>query len=211
MKYSITKILNFGAGPYDNWAKRNLEGIYRQLIELAELKGNEKILDVGCGPGNLDLMIAGILGEGSIYGIDISPKMIEIARKKAKGRGYDIDYRVGSSTELPYKSDEFDVVFTCLMYHHLNYEEKNQTLKEICGTLKTSGRYVCLEFQEFPPDGFHRVFLRFYAGNSGILHGLYPPELTEENGFDTKKEIKGPSFLKTHHTYYRVLTRNSIT
>ena len=210
MKHSITKILNFGAGPYNNWAKRNLEGIYRQLIELAELKGNEKILDVGCGPGNLDLMIAGILGEGSIYGIDIAPKMIEMARKNAEGRGYDIDYRVGSSTELPYKSDDFDVVFTCLMYHHLNYEEKNETIKGIYDILKTSGRYVCLEFQEFSPDGFHRVFLRFYAGNSGILHGLYPPELTEENGFATEKEIKGTSFLKSHHTNYRVLTRNSI-
>ena len=211
MKYSITKILNFGAGPYYNWAKRNLEGVHRQLIELADLKGNEKILDVGCGPGNLDLMIAEILGEGSICGIDIAPKMIEIARKNTEERGYDIDYKVGSSTELPYESDKFDVVFTCLLYHHLNYEEKNQTLKGIYGILKISGRYICLEFQEFPPDCFHRIFLRFSAGNSGILHGLYPTELTEDNGFDTEKEIKGPSFLKYHHTSYRVLTRNSIS
>jgi ubiquinone/menaquinone biosynthesis C-methylase UbiE len=131
MKYSITKILNFGAGIYDRWAKHNLREIYKILIELADLKGNEKVLDIGCGPGNLDLMIVEILGEGSIYGIDIAPKMIEIARKNAGERGYDIDYRVGSSNELPYESEEFDVVFTCLMYHHLNYEEKNQILKEI--------------------------------------------------------------------------------
>jgi ubiquinone/menaquinone biosynthesis C-methylase UbiE len=136
--------------------------------------------------------------------------MIEIARKNAEERGYDIDYRVGSSTELLYKSNEFDVVFTCLMYHHLNYEEKNQTLKEIHRIIKTGCRYVCLEFQEFPMDCFHRVFLRFYAGNSGVLHGLYPPELIEENGFYTEKEIKGPSFLKSHHTSYRVLTKNYI-
>ena|GEM_PF-5378112 len=47
MKYSITKILNFGAGIYDRWAKHNLREIYKRLTELADLKGNEKVLDIG--------------------------------------------------------------------------------------------------------------------------------------------------------------------
>lgn len=174
MKYPITKILNFGSSIYDRWTKHYLREIYKKLIELVELNGNEKVLDIGCGPGNLDLMIAEILGEGSIYGIDISPKMIKIARKKAKARGYNIDYRVGNSTKLPYENEEIDVVFTCLVYHHLNYEEKSQTLKEIYRLLKQNGRYICLEFCEFPQDIFYRIFLKLFTGNSGIMHGLYP-------------------------------------
>ncbi|MBW2038564.1 MAG: class I SAM-dependent methyltransferase [Deltaproteobacteria bacterium] len=207
MKYSITKILNFGAGIYDRWAKHNLREIYKRLTELADLKGNEKVLDIGCGPGNLDLMIAEILDEGFIHGIDIAPKMIEIAREKAKERGYDIDYRVGNSTKLPYESCEFDVVFTCLLYHHLSHGEKDQTLKEIYRVLEPNGRYISLEFQEFPTDVFHRIFLKLSTGNSGIMHGLHPAELIEGNKFHTEKQIKGSPFWKHHHTSYRVLIK----
>jgi ubiquinone/menaquinone biosynthesis C-methylase UbiE len=204
MKYSITKILNFGAGIYNRWARRNLEEIYKELIELADLKVNEKVLDVGCGPGNLDLMIFEVLDKGSVYGIDIAPKMIETAKKEAEGKRYDIDYRIGDSTRLPYKTNEFDVVFSCLIYHHLTYEEKGQTLKEIYRVLKPNGRYISFEFQEFPTDIFHRTFLRLFTGNSGILHGLYPTELIKQNGFFVEKEIKGQSLWKHHHTAYRV-------
>ncbi len=92
MKYSITKILNLGAGIYHRWASHNLRKIYKKLIELADLKSDEKVLDVGCRPGNLDLMIVDGLNKGSISGIDISPKMIEIAKKKAKEKGHNIYY-----------------------------------------------------------------------------------------------------------------------
>lgn len=206
MKYSITKILNFSTSVYDRWAKYNLREIYKEQIKLANLKGDEKVLDIGCGPGNLDLMIAGVLDRGSIYGIDVAPKMIETAKRKAKEKGYEIHYRIGNSNKLPYENNEFDAAFTCLVFHHLNYEEKSKALKEIYRVLKSDGMYVSFEFQEFPRDVFHRIFLKL-TRNSGILHGLCPAELIEENGFYTEKEIKGQSFWKHHHTSCRVLKK----
>lgn len=208
MKYSITKILNFRAGSYEKWARHDLKETYEKLIEFANLNGNEEVLDIGCGPGNLDLMIAEIVAEGSIHGIDIAPKMIEIASKNAKERGSDIDYRVASSIRLPYETGKFDIVFTCLLYHHLDYEEKTQTLGEIYRALKPNGRYICFEFCEFPTDVLHRVFLKLFAGNIGVLHGLYPAELIEKNRFHIGKEIEGPSFWRHHHTSYRVLIKD---
>jgi len=205
MKYWITKILNFGTAIYDGWTKHNLRENYHTLIKLADLKGNEKVLDVGCGPGNLDLIIAGVLDKGSVSGIDIAPKMIETAKKKAQG--YRMDYRVGDSTRLPYENNGFDAVFTCLIYHHLNYQEKNQTLKEIHRVLKPNGRYISLEFREFPSDVFHQTLLRLSVGNSGLMHGLHPVELIKQNGFYPGEEIKGPCFGKHHRTSYRVLMK----
>jgi ubiquinone/menaquinone biosynthesis C-methylase UbiE len=207
MKHSITRILNFGAGIYNVWTRRNLRGIYNQLIELADLKGNERVLDVGCGPGNLDLMIAELLCKGSVHGIDIGPKMIETAKKGVEEEGHNVDYVVGDSTKLPYKTNGFDVVFSCLMYHHLVYEEKAQALKEIHRVLKPNGRYVSFEFQEFPTGILHGAFLRLFAGDSGVLHGLYPTELIEQSGFCASRESNGPSFWKDHHTAYRVLEK----
>ena len=205
MKYWITKILNFGTAIYDGWAKHNLKENYHTLIELANLEGNEKVLDVGCGPGNLDLIIAGVLDKGSVSGIDLAPKMIETAKKKVQG--YRMDYRVGDSTRLPYENNRFDAVFTCLIYHHLNYQEKNQTLKEIYRVLKPKGRYISLEFREFPSDVFHQTFLRLSVGDSGLMHGLHPTQLIKQNGFYPGEEIKGPCFGKHHRTSYRVLMK----
>ena len=218
MKYSITKILNIGAVIYDNWAEHNLSEIDKRLIELANLNGNEKVLDIGCGPGNLDLMANESLDKGSIYpvrdqkscrvyGIDIAPRMIAIAKKRSKEKGYEINYKLGSSIKLPYESYKFDTVFTCLLYHHLSYKEKIKTLKEINRVLKPTGRYVSLELQEFPKDGFHKIFLKLFTDDSGIMHGLYPDTLIKEHGFCIIKEIKGPCFLKHHCTTYRLLIK----
>jgi len=218
MKYSITKILNIGAVIYDNWAEHNLSEIDKRLIELANLNSNEKVLDIGCGPGNLDLMANESLDKGSIYpvrdqrscrvyGIDIAPRMIAIAKKRAKEKGYEINYKLGSSTKLPYESEEFNTVFTCLLYHHLSYKEKIKTLKEIYRVLKQNGKYICFELGEFPKDGFHKIFLKLFTEDSGILHGLYPSKLIQENRFYVDKEIIVPSFLKHHYTSYRVLIK----
>ncbi len=218
MKYSITKILNIGAVIYDNWAEYNLNEIDKRLIELANLNDNEKVLDIGCGPGNLDLMVSKSFDKGSIYpvrnqrscrvyGIDIAPRMIAIAKKRAKEKRHEIDYKLGSSTKLPYENQEFDVVFTCLLYHHLNYKEKDKTLEEIHRILKENCKYICLEFGEFPKDVFHNIFFKLFTGDSGILHGLYPSKLIQKNRFYVNKEIIGPSFLKHHYTSYRVLIK----
>jgi ubiquinone/menaquinone biosynthesis C-methylase UbiE len=85
-KHLITKLLDFGAGIYDPLFRLTVDGqkFRKKLLELAHLEGNEKVLVVACGTGTFDLMIAKILGEGSICGIDISPNMIEIAKSRAK-------------------------------------------------------------------------------------------------------------------------------
>ncbi len=218
MKYTITKILNLGASIYNRWTKHNLIEIYKRLIKLADLKDSKKVLDIGCGPGNLDLMANESLDKGSIYpvrdqrscrvyGIDIAPRMIAIAKKRAKEKGYEINYKLGSSTKLPYESEEFNTVFTCLLYHHLSYKEKIKTLKEIYRLLKQNGKYICFELGEFPKDGFHKIFLKLFTDDSGIMHGLYPTKLIQENRFYVDKEIKGPSLLKHHYTSYRVLIK----
>jgi ubiquinone/menaquinone biosynthesis C-methylase UbiE len=209
MTHLITKALNLNARIYDRWARNNLAEVYTKIVELAGLKGGEKALDIGCGPGNLDLMLAELLAEGEVCAIDIAPKMIEVATRKAKKQGYDTDYKVGSSISLPYQDEEFDVAFTCLIYHHLTYKEKEDSLREIYRVLKPDGKYISCEFGAFPQDIFHRAFLRF-SKDSGVLHGLYPGALIEQSGFEIGREMEGPSLLKHHRTRYRILCRPKI-
>lgn len=204
----ITKVLDFGAGVYDPLLRAtvNEQQFREKLIELAQLKGGERALDIGCGTGSLALMVAEILSSGSVCGIDISSKMVDRARSKSERTGYMIDFRVGNSTDLPYQDGEFDVAFTSLMYHHLDFEEKRATLGEIHRVLKQGGRYVSLEFDEFPKDLLHRLVLRF-TRCSGVLHGMYPYELIEDEGFIVAGKTDGPALAGHHRTAYRVLKK----
>ncbi len=206
-KHFITELLGFSAGFFDSLLRSVVDEqkLREKFIELACLEGGERILDVGCGTGSLDLMAVEILDGGSICGVDISPRMMKVSKEKAEKSGYEIDYRVGSSTKLPYSDNEFDVIFTSLMYHHLDYEEKLKTLREIHRVLKKNGRYISVEFGGFPSGGFHKVMKS--ASSSSILHGLYPSQLIEKAGFCVFSELDGPLLARHHETKYRVLMK----
>ena len=156
-RHRFTALTDWLVSPYNlgfciyNWGfnvlgGRKHEAFRRRVIELAELRGDEDILDAGCGTGLTTLRIAEQHPGCRVYGIDLSPKMIEVARNDAAERGLDVDLRTGSITDLPYPDAAFDVVLTNIMFHHLDLAEKRLAVAEIARVLKAGGRYVSAEF-----------------------------------------------------------------
>jgi SAM-dependent methyltransferase len=205
-RHRFTDFTDALASPYNlgfsiyNWGfnvlgGRKHEAFRQRVIELAGLRGGERVLDVGCGTGLTTLRIAEQHPGCVVHGIDLSPKMIAAAQKDAAECGLAVDLRVGSITDLPYPEASFDVIFTNIMFHHLDLVEKRQAVSEIERVLKSSGRYISAEFG---PRARNPLERRLSKGD----YTLYPSHLAEA-GFVIEHEALDP-FEWGLRIYYRV-------
>jgi ubiquinone/menaquinone biosynthesis C-methylase UbiE len=122
----------------------------RMIIEMAKIKLGDKVLDVGCGTGNLTLTAKRYVGaSGFVYGIDASPEMIDLAFKKAKRTGFEAVFEVGLIEKIAYPDANFDVVISRLVIHHLPDDLKRLGFAEIFRVLKPGGLFFLADFN--PP------------------------------------------------------------
>ena len=120
----------------------------RMVVEMAKIEPGERVLDVACGTGNLTLTAERCVGEsGSVYGIDASPEMIEVARKKAERSGSRTVFEVGLIEKLEFPDATFDVVVSSLAIHHLPDDLKRQGFREIERVLKPGGLLFVADFR----------------------------------------------------------------
>ena len=99
-----------------------------------------KILDAACGPARILLKMRRKLAEAELTGIDIDPKILSIARKITKNN--DIELIHSSITQLPFKTDSFDVVISSLAFHHLANEDRVRAYEEIFRIIKPGGEFL---------------------------------------------------------------------
>jgi SAM-dependent methyltransferase len=104
----------------------------KPLLETVHLRAGASILDVATGPGALAAE-ANRLGAPTI-GVDLSPGMIELARKSYPG----IDFRVAEVEHLPFADGSFDAVVCNFALGHFPYPEAS--VAECVRTLRTGGR-----------------------------------------------------------------------
>lgn len=120
----------------------------RMVIELADIKPGDKVLDVGCGTGSLTLTAKTYAGaSGEVYGIDASPGMIDAAQKKAGRAGAQVVFEVGLIEKIPCPEATFDVVISRLAIHHLPDDLKRQGFAEIYRVLKPGGHLLVADFK----------------------------------------------------------------
>ena len=172
----------------------------RAVREFSILNSQFSILDVACGTGD---MCVELLKRGcTVTGVDLSERMLEIARKKTASANSQFSilnsqFQKANAEALPFAEGEFDAV-TCA-FGVRNFVHLEQGLNEMLRVLKPGGRMVILELAT-PDNPLLKPFYNFYtkriipwlgsriAGNREAY--TYLPESIE-------RFPKGDAFLQT--------------
>ena len=146
----IAKTINVYDEIYEEYAKTNESvSVVKEFLDYFIENVNGKVLDAGCGHGR----DAKYLSEHGleVTGIDLSEKLLEIARNNApKALFYNEDMMNSS-----FKDNSYDGLWACGSFLHIPGEHSKQTLNEFCRVLKKNGlMFICVK--QGSREGFYK-------------------------------------------------------
>jgi ubiquinone/menaquinone biosynthesis C-methylase UbiE len=128
---------------------RHYEIVAQDLSRYGDAK---QILDIGTGPGRLLIELRKLFPQASLFAADISPAMIEQAKKNldASGCRNNIKVDIASVTKLPYDDAAFDLVISTGSMHH--WKDPIPALSEIHRVTKPGGHALMYDLVRKMPD-----------------------------------------------------------
>ncbi len=176
------------------------------LLEQAEVRPGQRVLDLGCGTGSLTILLKRLHPEVDAVGLDPDPKALAQARRKAARAAVSIRLDQGFGDELPYPEASFDRVLSSLMFHHIPTDEKGTTLRAVRRILKPGGEFHMLDFAGQENGGAHVLARLLHSGKrlkdnseSRVL------SLMAEAGFADTKKVGHRAMPFGHVAYYRAI------
>jgi SAM-dependent methyltransferase len=136
-----------------------------QILPLAEavLAGYERVLDIGCGEGQVARRVVDVAGGGGASVVGVDPSGAQLAEARHRGGG--VLYGRAEAAGLPFPDGAFDAVVACLVFEHIT--EVDAAIAEVARVLRNGGRFAF--FLNHP---------LLQVPNSGWIddHVLDPPE-----------------------------------
>lgn len=168
----------------------------RELIEQANIEPDQRVLDIGCGTGTLEVELKRKYPAAQIVGLDPDPKALRRAKKKIKRAGVAVQLDQGFADELPYESGAFDRVISSFMFHHLEQPEREKMLREVLRVLKPAGAFHLLDFAGGEDRG-HGRWGRLVNSHALMKDNSQQVILNQMKraGFDNAEKVKDGSML----------------
>ena len=110
-----------------------------ELVEKLDLRGDESLLDIGCGEGTVTAAIAALLPRGRVVGIDSSREMIAFAKQLYGDHHHNMTFQVLNALDLRFEN-AFDVAFSNAAMHWI--KNHRAVLCGVCLSLKEKGRIL---------------------------------------------------------------------
>jgi ubiquinone/menaquinone biosynthesis C-methylase UbiE len=163
---------------YNLMAKRYMRIPCQRVLKRVLAKGIERgrAVDVGTGPGVFPIFISRAIPEIRFKGIDLSPAMIDLAKKNAMEAGINsgVDFEVGSAYSLPIEDHSLDLVLCINTLHHL--DRPVDFFNEVSRSLKEEGAFVIVDFHRDASFVFVGIFNLLWK----VFFGKHPKA---RNGF----------------------------
>lgn len=162
----------------------------QKIVDYVEPKNGQRILDIGCGPGNLIVEIKKRAPKSHVTGLDVDPEILGIAKGKFQIYNIDADIVEESASEMPFVNNRFDVVTSTLMIHHLDHKERKQMMQEVYRVLKPRGKFFLYDFHS-PKNIFVKLLIKFFGlfeDTTDAAKGNYI-KFMEEAGFKKIKSL----------------------
>jgi len=163
------------------WGKKRQRDV---LLNQYRWKGNETVLDVGCGRGLLLIGAAKRLTTGKAYGIDIwSGKDLSGNAKSATQRNCEIEAVTDKVTlldadacNMPFEDEMFDVIMSSMVVHNIDKAGRKQALHEMIRVCKKGGVIFIQDFQ--CTDEYVQILREAGLKEisiSGLYWNIFPP------------------------------------
>lgn len=208
----VKKQFNDNASQYDSQRKKLVpcfDDFYSIAVSLAETNNvKPDILDIGAGTGLLSSFILKKIPNANLTLIDISEKMIEVAKSRFKDKP-NVTYIIDDYTKCQYDK-KYDIIVSSLSIHHLTKKEKKQLYISIYSILNPKGVFINAD-QILGSTPFIETLYKndwkFKVENSGLskeeIHSAY--ERTKLDKMDTLEDqlnwLKDIGFLDVDCVY----------
>lgn len=194
-------------------AQSHLEKIDNTFIEHARrlLRGRERgrALDIGTGPGQITIKLAGRLTLWKFIGIDRSPKMIDKAQGNfaaaENGLAGRVEFRVADGNGLPFPDETFDFVMCNSVLHHL--AEPTQLLDEIARVAAPGGAILLRDLRR-PGSLASSLHIRWHGRHyEGLMRELFNASVRSAYTVDELQKmvrssrLRGVRIFKHHSTH----------
>ena len=113
-----------------------------KMIEMLNLKGNERVLDLATGTGRVARLVSKYMKNGQIVGVDEAMAMLRVGHQHKEPIAAYFQ-SAGAAGALPFKSNTFDRAFVSFSLHH--FGQPLDVLKEVLRVLKNGARFVVLD------------------------------------------------------------------
>jgi ubiquinone/menaquinone biosynthesis C-methylase UbiE len=162
-----------------------------RLLDAANIQPGERVLDLGCGTGELSLQLKQRQPAAQVVGLDPDAKALARAEQKRRQAGCEIEWCEGYAGRAPFPAHSFDQVVSSLMIHHLTSEQKREAFRDVLRLLRPGSSFYLLDFGP-PKSSLERGLTAVFHRDDRMADNLGGrlPEWLREAGFEDVREVE---------------------